>query len=488
MTELAARPPRPIEEPTDDLDGGGLSVHADRIFDRLWHVFISMRTGLALILFLAVLAGIGTLLIQAPAGIAADRAAYAEWVDSIRPRFGGWTAVLDALGMFNIFTSIWFRGTIVLLSASILACSINRTPKLWRQAVHPRTVAGSAFFEHAALSASVPAAGSVEEAATGLTRELRGRHFRVLRTELEDGVAVYADRFRWGPYGTVIAHLSLIVILVGGVLGTTGFRSPDFAVTIGSTVDVGYGTDLSVQATSFSDSYYENGSPADYSSHLVVYKAGQPVAERTIRVNDPMRVDDVTFYQSFYGPAADMLVTDSAGATVFEGGVPLLWASTDDSKSIGQLELADSTLTIYVIGVASGLVDDVIKPGQMKLEIYEGSNFATPLAMQVVSQGEPATLAGLNFTFQRERQYTGLIVARDPGAPFVWLGALLLVAGVGLVFFFPVRRIWARVRQTDSGAVIDIAAASRHDISFRTAFRALIDRLELALSGASRDN
>jgi cytochrome c biogenesis protein len=180
-------------------------------------------------------------------------------------------------------------------------------------------------------------------------------------------------------------------------------------------------------------------------------------------------------------------VTDVAGQTLFQSGVPLLWASSDDTKSIGQLELPNSTLTIYVIGVASGRVDSVIKPGQMKLEIYDGSNFASPVAMQVISQGQPATLAGLNFTFERERQYTGLIVARDPGAPFVWLGALLLVAGVGLVFFFPVRRIWARVRQTDGGAVIDIAAASRHDISFRTAFRSLIDRIELALSGASED-
>jgi cytochrome c biogenesis protein len=263
MTELAARPSRPLDEPTDDLDGGHISLHASGVFDRLWHLFISMRTGLALILFLAVLAGIGTLLIQAPAGAASDPAAYAAWLDSVRPRFGGWTSVLDALGMFNVFSSIWFRGTIVLLSASILACSVNRTPKLWRQAVHPRTVAGSAFFEHAALSASVPAGDSVEAATVQLTRELRGRHFRVLRTDVADGgVAIYADRFRWGPYGTVIAHLSLMVILVGGVLGTTGFRSPDFAVTIGSTVDVGNGTDLSVQATSFSDSYYENGSPA----------------------------------------------------------------------------------------------------------------------------------------------------------------------------------------------------------------------------------
>jgi cytochrome c biogenesis protein len=269
------------------------------------------------------------------------------------------------------------------------------------------------------------------------------------------------------------------------MLGKTGFRSTDFAVTIGSTVAVGYGTDLSIQATSFTDSYYENGTPADYASHLVVYQGSQPVAERTIRVNDPLRVGDVTFYQSFYGPAADMRITDATGASLYDSGVALLWATNDDTKAVGQIDLPAQDLTIYVIGVASGRVDPVIKPGQMKVEIYKGGNFETPVGMQVLSQGQPANVAGLDFTFVRERQFTGLIVARDPGAPFVWLGALLLMAGVGLVFFFPVRRIWARVRAADGVAVIDIAAASRHDVAFRTSFRNLIDNLELALNGPS---
>jgi cytochrome c biogenesis protein len=482
MSELAARQPRTFDDPLDD--DAGVSASAERFFERLWHVFISMRTGLALILFLALLGGIGTLLIQAPAGLSSDPASYAAWLDSVRPRFGGWTGVMDTLGLFNIFTSLWFRGTVVLLSASILACSVNRTPKLWRQAVHPRTVASAGFFEHAALSASVPAGAEVEVAADAVARQLAGRHFRVLRTPTADGIAVYADRFRWGPYGTVIAHLSLIVILAGGMLGTTGFRSTDFAVTVGSTVDVGHDTGLSVQAVSFSDSYYDNGEPADYASHLVVYKAGQQVADQTIRVNDPLRVDDVTFYQSFFGPAADVSIADATGNTVYQGGVALEWASTDGSKSIGEIDLPAQDLTVYVIGVASGLEDPIIKPGQMQVEAYQGSNFNTPLDLQIVSQGQPATVAGLQFTFERERQFTGLIVARDPGAPLVWLGALLLIAGVGLVFFFPVRRIWAFVRRDGETTVVDVAAASLHDIAFRDSFRALVDKLELALPDA----
>ena len=85
----------------DDLDGGG-SVSATDVLDRLWRFFISMRTGLVLILGLGLLSLIGTLLVQAPAGLAADPAAYTSWVASIHSKYGGWTPVFDRLGFLSL--------------------------------------------------------------------------------------------------------------------------------------------------------------------------------------------------------------------------------------------------------------------------------------------------------------------------------------------------------------------------------------------------
>src|SRR5665647_3323213 len=64
----------------DGLDGGG-SVSATDVLDRLWRFFISMRTGLVLILGLGLLSLIGTLLGPAPAGLAADPAG--AWTSSV---------------------------------------------------------------------------------------------------------------------------------------------------------------------------------------------------------------------------------------------------------------------------------------------------------------------------------------------------------------------------------------------------------------------
>ncbi|MBI3750098.1 MAG: cytochrome c biogenesis protein ResB [Chloroflexi bacterium] len=466
------------QDPLDEPEGRALSLPVGDVFERLWHLLISMRTGLALMLFLGFLTFIGTLLTQVPAGTQAVPSAYADFLDAMRAKYGGWTTVFDALGLFAVFSSIWFKATLVLLTTSILACSINRAPRLWRQAVHPRIAASPAFLDHAPLAGYVAVPIAVDHAAEVVRAELKRHHFRTLVTTDEDGVAIFADRFRWGPFGTVIAHLSLILILGGAVLGMGGFRNTDFAVAIGSTVPVGNGTALSLKATDFRDLYYENGSPADYVSHLVLYDNGVQVAERDIRVNDPLRYGDVTFYQSFFGPAADMVVKDSTGKTVFDQGVPLIWGSNDGKKSIGQLTIPGSDLVVYVIGVASGKSDATIKAGQLQVEVYSSANQTTPIGLQVVDEGKPATIAGLDFTFVRERQFTGLIVARDPGALFVWAGALALVLGVILVFLFPSRRIWARVRGSGTGSDVYVAAATRHDMGFESTFRALIDGVQ----------
>jgi len=489
MTQTVRTPaiPRADRELIDDLDGG-LAVSPADIGERLWHFFISMRTGLVLILALALLSLAGTMLIQAPEGLRSDPQAYATWLESLRPKYGGWTGILDTLGLFSIFGSVWFKGIMVLLMTSVLACSANRAPHLWKLAVHPRTNMSESFFGHAPLGMS--AVGSLEPAAAvaSVQSAFRSRHFRTIVSEDAGGdtIHLYADRFRWGPFGTVIAHLSLVLILIGALVGSSlGFRNAGLAVSVGSRVDVGNGTGLSVEAKNFTDSYYTNGAPSDYASDLVLYRDGKQIDAATIWCNQPLRAGDVTFYQSYYGAAAAMKVVDGAGRVVFDQGVPLEWGSDDGKHRVGQILLADAGLTVYVIGAASGEVDPQIRPGQMQLEVYRSASEGTPIATEIVTQGQPAKIAGLEFTFVRERQFTGLIVARDPGAIFVWLGAIFLVGGTALVFFFPNRRAWALIRRGPDGTAVHVGAIVRHDVGFEADFERLTHEIKLALAGPS---
>jgi len=481
--DVHTRPPETgTRESLDGLDGpgGGASVSTSDLMERLWRFFISMRTGLMLILALGVLSLVGTLLAQAPPGIATDPAAYADWVTSMKPKYGGWTSILDKIGFFSIFTSIWFKAITVLLTTSILACSVNRAPRLWKIAFHPRTRMGETFFTHAPLQAHVLVPAGPDTALDNVRAVLKSHRFRTINDPDDDGLNLYADRFRWGPFGTVIAHLSFVVILLGFFLSaTTGFKETQFTAPVGSKVQVGHDTGLTVEAKSFSDAYYPDGAPKDYASDLILYKNGVQVERKTIRVNQPMTWDGVSFYQSFFGIAASMEVKDAAGKVVFKDAVPLVWSSKDGQHSIGKFDLASKGLSVYVVGMASGKTDPTIKAGQMQLEIQQAGK-EDPIATEVVSQGKAATIGELTYTFERTRQFTGLIVARDPGAIFVWVGSTLLVIGLFLVFFFPHRRVWVRIRKTSGGSEILCASTMKRDVAFEPQFNQLVTDIQLA--------
>jgi len=410
----------------------------------------------------------------------ADPAAYTSWVASIHSKYGGWTPVFDKLGFFSVFTSIWFKGITVLLTTSILACSINRAPRLWKLAFHPHTRMGETFYAHAPLRATVVASAGPDTAIQDVRAVLKSHRFRTITDATDDEVNLYADRFRWGPFGTVIAHVSFVIILVGFFLSaTTGFKDTNFVAPVGSTVAVGNGTGLSAKAMSFNDSYYENGSPKDYVSDLIVYKNGVQVGRQMVRVNQPLRLDGVTFYQSFFGQAASMLVKDSAGKTIYSDAVALAFQSDDGTHSIGQFDMKSKGLSVYVVTAASGKPDPQIKAGQIELEIHQdGKN--DPIATQVVDQGKPTTIAGVSYTFQRTVAFTGLTVARDPGANFVWVGSVLLVIGLFLVFFFPHRRLWVRIRKTPGGSEILCASTMKRDAAFTPQFNQLVTDIQLA--------
>ena len=159
--------------------------------------------------------------------------------------------------------------------------------------------------------------------------------------------------------------------------------------------------------------------------------------------------------------------------------MPLAWTSDDGTHSIGQFEMKAQGLSVYVIGAASGKPDPNIKAGQMQLEIHQdGKN--DPIATQVVDQGKATTIAGVTYTFERTRQFTGLIVAQDPGANFVWLGSVLLVLGLFLVFFFPHRRVWVRIRKTPTGSEILCASTMKRDVAFKPQFNQLVTDIQLA--------
>lgn len=209
---------------TEDTIESADTIRMPRPLYKVYRVFISKRTGIGLILAMGFLTLMGTLIQQSTENNRADATAYADWLDSVRPRYQGWTGVLDLLGMFNVFGSWWFKAVNVLLCISILCCIMHRIPLLWKRATRPQLHVTEGFFAHASIHHDVTAPVPAEQSLEHLRTTMRRKGYRVIDDPRGPGLNLYTDKFRWPPFGTIFAHVAFVIILLGVlVTSNTGF-------------------------------------------------------------------------------------------------------------------------------------------------------------------------------------------------------------------------------------------------------------------------
>lgn len=474
----------PWSRPRGAVRASGHRLSPATIGDDLWRTLTSMRFSVMLLLGLMLLSLLGAVIIQAPAGTLENPEAKAEWLGELRPRFGGWTDIMERVGLFSIFSSVWFKSLVAFLVASLVACSAQRTPSLWRTATKSRIQVAAGFFDKAVQRDRMVIRADAADALPRVLAALRKRGYRPV-VEGTGGVGavthVYADKNRWAPFAGVAAHLSLVVIFAGVLIGTTfGYRDSNFMVAEGSTAAVASGDGLAIRLESFEGKYFtDTGAPADYASRVTLLENGREVATHTIRVNDPLRYGGLSFFQSFFGPAAVMAVTDASGATLFAEGIPLAWSTIEGDRRVGSFTVPGKDITVWVVGTG-GSYDPLVQPGQMRVELYRAST-GSPIGQQTLDQGDPVVVDGLTYTFIREHEFTGLSVSRDPGVLIVWFGCLLLVVGFTLKLFLPFRRLWARLEvRVDGRGVLSIAAPGGTDVGAGRAFSDLVIEVRAA--------
>ncbi|MDP9358692.1 MAG: cytochrome c biogenesis protein ResB [Chloroflexota bacterium] len=449
------------------------------VVERVWRFFCSVRAAIYEIVFLALLVLIGTLKGSViPAQIP-------RYVPVLEPLVERWYA-------FDVFHSLIFSLTLLLLAVAIVVCTLNRAPGIWRSIAQPTVPTTRHFFRTADPAVEVRSGEDAETVAKDLISILRQRRYRVLSEQRDGEIHVYADKHRFGKLGTFPFHLALILILVGGIVGSEfGFREPVFTIPEGSVRDVGRGTGLRIRLDRFVDTYSQLGVPTEFRSDLILYEGDREVRRQNITVNNPLTYRGVTFYQSAFGPAAALRVTDATGAVVFDDGLEFPWRSkTNADAPAGILDLPAQGIRFELV-FPNVKLDAKPEIGNVKLipgELYaQARDLATNEKIGegvIIGQGETATVAGHSVQFVRERRFTLLQVAYNPGIPILFAASILLVLGLAITFYFPHRRVRALVGQAGAGAEILLAPLARRDWSGKRDFARTLDDVEARFGAA----
>jgi cytochrome c biogenesis protein len=460
-----------------------------------WRQLTSMRTALFLLLLVAFAAVPGSLVPQTtsdPNGVIQYKAA--------NP---GWSKVLDSLGVFNTYSSVWFSAIYILLFISLIGCIIPRTMHhvAALRTPPPKTPARLDRLPGFLRTASAEADDDQVAAGVNSARELlRSSGYRV---RVLDGDSASAERGYLRETGNLIFHIALVGILIsvgiGGGFIWTGQKvvpvGQSFVNTLSNYDSISQGRWFSpdslepykLTVTKFTPVYERKnlnayGEAIDYTAYVRASVPGQKTTNEIIKVNSPLRIGDTDVYLLSNGVAPVVTVRNPAGKVVYTQPVPFLPQDADLTsegvikipdglaKQIGMIgffyptecskatcgaaptsvdpSLTNPVLTLQVytgdLGLNSGKPVNAYSLNTDKLKLLAGFGSKTPgLSMR---PGQTVKLPDGLGTIELTNvvRYVGLDIHHDPTQLWVLTFAVLVFLGLITGLFIPRRRVWIK--------------------------------------------
>lgn len=334
--------------PTEERSNGPVGIGVFGWIRWFWRQLTSMRVALILLFLLSLGAIPGSLIPQT----SVDEMKVADFQkrhDTISP-------IYEKLGLFHVYSSVWFSAIYILLFISLIGCIVPRTWQFVGQLRGlPPTAPGRLTRLPAYTTWRTDAEPEqVREAALAM---LKKRRFR----SRISGDAVAAEKGYLREAGNLLFHVSLIVILVAFATGQL-FKSEGhklvvqgdgFSNTLTQFDDFKSGSLFNTEDLapfSFTldrfDATYERtgpevGTAREFKAHLTYSEGadGKPQG-KTVEVNKPLDVDGSKVYLLAHGYAPTVTVKDGRGQVVFHGAVPLL-PMDNNLTSSGAIKVLD---------------------------------------------------------------------------------------------------------------------------------------------------
>ena len=443
-------------------------------FSKIWDFFSSVKLTIVLLLSLATTSIIGTLIPQNE-----DPTAYVK-------AFGGYLFQLfNILDLFDMYHSWWFQTLLILLVINIIVCSIDRMSVNRRILFVKNPSFKLPRFRNIKRKEKFKNDRSPEQLKE-IYQKFVTRHFRYSHIETtEHGFAIYGEKGRWTRFGVYMVHFSVVLLLVGGLIGSIfGF---DGFVNIAEgesaqrvqirnsaeTVNLGF----EIRCEDFNVSFYDTGAPKEFRSSLTILEQGRPVLKKDIIVNDPLRYKGINIYQASYGtlPSSDVVLSFTSRKT---GKV------YTQKTGIGKPVVIPEKLGTFVI---EGLLRS------FKFKDHDVGDAL--IGMLTPLDGDPVEVAlPLRFpSFDKMRKgnvlitvvenvprfYTGLQVNRDPGVWVVYCGFILMIIGCYITFFTSHQQICIELVQTGKKTeVIVVGTANKNKSGMQAKVTGFANKLE----------
>ncbi|MCG8567597.1 MAG: cytochrome c biogenesis protein ResB [Desulfobacterales bacterium] len=447
----------------------------ERLTDQIWMFFASVKLSVYTLVLLALTSIIGTVVLQ--------NGSPQQYVNLYGE---GMYNLIRVLGVDDMYHAWWFLALLVLLCVNIVVCSVERLSTTWK-IIFPKEVRfNPSRFRKSKTQESFEARGDVAKLEKDYLSFLKGRAKHVIRKEEEGAVLLYGERGRWTRLGVYVVHASVLLLLVGALIGSLfGFKAnlrldegDKKGVVKALKTKLPIKLPFVIQCNDFEVRFYDTGAPEEFRSNLTIIENGKESFSEDIRVNHPLRYKGINIYQSSYGmtspaKATFTLVNNSTGeevsASVRKGGSTPLPGGQGVFKFEGFLPHFDFR--------GHNLGSTFI--GRIVPEQGEGVQVALPVKFPTFDKMRKGDFTVKVKDFE-EAYYTGLQVTKDPGVWYVYAGFVLMIIGCWITFFMAHETYFIQIQSKGDGegSVLVAAGTNRNSQSMKLKLNKLVTQLK----------
>ncbi|MFF7128460.1 cytochrome c biogenesis protein ResB [Streptomyces sp. NPDC016566] len=478
-----------------------------------WRQLTSMRVALLLLLLLSLGAIPGSLIPQT--------AADASKVDDFRQAHRTLAPVYDKLGLFHVYSSVWFSAIYILLFVSLIGCIVPRTWQFVGQ-LRGRPPGAPKRLDRLPAYTTWRTTAEPEQVREAALALLKKRRFRAHLA----GDAVAAEKGYVRELGNLVFHVALIVLLTAFASGQM-FKSDGTKLMVegdgfanalpmyddfksGSLFSTDELVPFSFDLKDFEGTYEltgpNRGTPRTFQAKIT-YSEGAYGKEKpaTVKVNQPLEIGDSKVYLVSHGYAPVITVRDGKGKVVYQDAVPLL-PLDGNVTSQGVIKVMDgyrnaqgqkeqlgvrafflptygggaSVLSQFPallnpvlnlepyhgdLGVNSGLPQSVYQLDKTHMKAFKDAK-----GLQLRGNLKPGQTLQLpngagSITLEKDiKEWAGFEIVQEPGSGWALGGALAAIFGLAASLFIQRRRVWVRaVRGADGVTVVEMAGLGRSE-------------------------
>lgn len=446
-------------------------------FGRLWKLFASVRLTVVILLSLAVTSIIGTIIPQN------------ERPEAYLNEYGEFLyRILSAFDIFDMYHSWWFQFLLLALTVNVVVCSINRSSSLLKIIFVKKPFFDVSKFRSLSDKEEFTDSRSPEDLKR-IYAPIVSRSFGYRRIEETDnGFCVFAEKGRWTRIGVYTVHFSVILLLIGGLMGSIfgfkGFVNIPEGKTINSIrlSNTGKAQDLNfnIRCDNFNIKFYDSGAPSEYCSTLTILEQGKSVLTRDIIVNDPLRYKGINIFQSSYGELPPREITLS-----FKNRITGM--NYKKKVSFGQqFNLPEDAGQFVVKGYRDSYNFGGHNLGKTFMGILTPNNGSPvhviiPVRFPVFDRMRKGNQV-VSVVDYDHRYYTGLQVTRDPGVLVVYSGFVIMIIGCFITFFMSHQRLCVEIsRSGKNNRVMVAGTANKNRLGMQSRIKKIAKNLRINL-------